>query len=104
MSLRSILLTALVILGAIYWLRARDLKQFALQAASRHCESLDLLLLDESVVLKSLKWMRNVQGQRGLARCYEFEFTVNGRERYTGEIILHRRRVLKINLPPHRID
>jgi hypothetical protein len=103
-SLRSILLTALVIAGVIYWLRARDLKQLALQAATRHCENLDLALLDESVVLKSLKWMRNSRGQSGLARCYQFEFTVNGRERYTGEIILLRRRVLSIKLPPHRID
>ena len=104
MSLRSILLTALVIFGVMYWLRARDLKQLALNAACRHCESLNLLLLDESVVLKSLKWIRNDQGQAGLARCYQFEFTVNCRERYTGEIILHRRRVLQIKLPPHRID
>lgn len=104
MSLRSILLTTLVILGVIYWLRARDLKQFALQEATRHCAKLDLSLLDESVVLKALKWTRNKQGRKCLARVYEFEFTVNGQERYMGEISLVRRSVLHIKLPPHRID
>lgn len=104
MSLRSILLTTLVILGVIYWLRARDLKQFALNAATQHCAKLDLALLDESVVLKSLKFVRNDQGRKCLARIYQFEFTVNGQERYVGEITLIRRSVLQIRLPPHRID
>ncbi len=104
MSLRSILLTVLVVLGVIYWVRARDLKQVALDAATRHCEQLGLLLLDESVVLKRVAFLKDPRGQRRLARIYQFEFTVNGRERYFGEISLIRRTVHQIKLPPHRID
>ena len=64
MSLRSIFLTALVFLGVVYWLRARDLKQLALIEASKYCKALDLSLLDESVVLRSIKPMRNSRGKR----------------------------------------
>lgn len=104
MSLRSIFLTALVFLGVVYWLRARDLKQLALMAATQHCKSLDLSLLDESVVLKSLKPQRNPQGKLCLVRSYHFDFTSNGEDRYQGEISLTGKRVLHIKLPPHRID
>lgn len=104
MSLRSILFTALVFLGVFYWLRARDLKQFALLSATRYCEKLDLLLLDQSIVLKSIKPMRDARGEFGMGRCYQFEFTVNGQERYTGEITILNRAVFQVRLPPHRID
>ena len=104
MSLRSIFFTALVFLGVVYWLRARDLKQLALNAASKHCKELDLALLDESVVLRSIKPVRNIQGKLCLSRNYQFDFSSNGQDRYQGEISLSGRRVLHIKLPPHRID
>jgi len=104
MSLRSIFLTALVFLGVVYWLRARDLKQLALIEASKYCKELDLSLLDESVVLRSIKPMRNSRGKRCLSRTYQFDFTSNGNDRYQGEIRLSGKQVLQIKLPPHRID
>lgn len=104
MSLRSIFLTALVFLGVVYWLRARDLKQLALNEASKHCKDLDLTLLDESVVLRSIKPVRNTLGKLCLSRTYQFDFTSNGENRYQGEISLSGKQVLRIQLPPHRID
>tara|TARA_R110002167_G_scaffold193643_5_gene396231 strand:+ start:4815 stop:5129 length:315 start_codon:yes stop_codon:yes gene_type:complete len=104
MSLRSILLTALIFLGVTYWLRARDLKQLALSKATNHCKELDLALLDESVVLKKISLMRNIKGRLVLSRAYQFDFTSNGEDRYQGSIILAGRQVLQIKLPPHRID
>lgn len=104
MSLRSIFLTALIFLGAVYWLRARDLKQLALNKATQHCKDLDLALLDESVVLKKISLLRNLQGRLVLSRTYHFDFTSNGENRYQGLIILAGRQVLQIKLPPHRID
>ena len=104
MSLRSIFLTALVFLGVVYWLRARDLKQLALVAASNHCKSLNLSLLDETVVLKRIKPMRSPEGKLALTRTYYFDFSSNGEDRYQGEISLAGKRILQIKLPPHRID
>ena len=104
MSLRSIFLTALVFLGVVYWLRARDLKQLAFIEASKYCKNLDLALLDESVALKSLRPARNSKGRLLLSRVYQFDFTANGEDRYQGEIILVGKQVLQVKLPPHRID
>lgn len=104
MSLRSIFLTALVFLGVTYWLRARDLKQLALNKATAHCKDLDLALLDESVALKKISPIRNLKGRLVLARVYQFDFTSNGEDRYQGTITLAGRQVLQIKLPPHRID
>jgi hypothetical protein len=104
MSLRSIFLTALIFVGVVYWLRARDLKQLALIEATKYCKNLDLALLDESVALKSLRPTRNSKGRLMLSRVYQFDFTANGEDRYQGEIILAGKQVLKIIIPPHRID
>lgn len=103
MSLRSIFLTALVFLGVVYWLRARDLKQLAFVEAKKYCNNLDLALLDDSVALIGLKPVRNSRGSIQLSRTYQFDFTANGEDRYQGEIILAGRQVLQIKLPPHRI-
>lgn len=104
MSLRSIFLTALIFLGVMYWLRARDLKQLALLEATKYCKNLDLALLDESVALKALKPVRNSRGRLYLSRTYQFDFTANGEDRYQGEIVLAGRHVLHVKLAPHRID
>lgn len=104
MSLRSIFLTALIILAVIYWLRSRDLKQLAYEQAARHCKDLDLAILDESVALTGLKMTKNHLGKRCLARRYQFDFTADGEDRYQGHIILTGRKVLSIKLPPHRIQ
>jgi hypothetical protein len=104
MSLRSIFLTALIFVGVVYWLRARDLKQLALIEATKYCKNLDLALLDESVALKRLRPTRNSKGRLLLSRVYQFDFTANGEDRYQGEIILAGKQVIQIKLPPHRID
>ena len=64
MSLRSIFLTALVALGVWYWLRSRELKDFALRAAAKYCDQLSLKLLDQTVALNSLKWTEGSNGKR----------------------------------------
>jgi len=104
MSLRSIALTVLVFLGAWYWLQARELKDRALKAAARHCDDLALKLLDDSVVLNSLRLQRGFSGRRCLVRTYRFDFTSTGEERYHGEITLIGQRVGRIKLPPHRVE
>lgn len=103
MSLRSIALTFLVFLGAWYWLQARERKELALKAAARHCDELALKLLDDSVVLQSLRLQRNAAGRSCLVRHYRFDFTSTGEERYQGELILAGKQVVSIKLPPHRV-
>ncbi len=104
MSLRSLLLTALVIAAGWYWLQSRELKELALRRAARYCDDLGVSLLDQTVVLKSLGFGRNARGTMCLRRRYEFDFTSTGEQRYQGEIRLLGKQVEAISLQPHRID
>jgi len=104
MSLRSIALTALIILAVWYWLRAREIKEQSFKAAAKYCDELSLKLLDDSVVLKQIRPVRSSQGHRCLQRLYLFEFTSTGEDRYQGEIVLIGRKVEHIKLQPHRVE
>lgn len=104
MTLRSIALTAVIIALGWYWLRAREIKELALQAAARHCETLDLKLLDQTVVLKSISVVRNSRHERCLQRRYQFDFSSRGDDRYQGHLVMHGRTVAQITLAPHRIE
>lgn len=104
MTLRSIALTALVGLGVWYWVKAREIKEMALKAASRHCRDLDLIFLDQSVSLVSIKLGQNARKQRCIVRKFAFEFSSTGEDRYQGEVLVEGRGISSIRLAPHRID
>ena len=104
MSLRSIFLTLIVFALVWYWLRAREIKEQSLKAAAKYCEKLSLKLLDEAVSLRSLKPVRNASGGLSIRRCYQFDFTSNGEDRYLGEIVIIGQKIDQIKLQPHRID
>jgi len=103
-SLKSIFLTVIVVCSVWYWLRARELKDQTLRAAAQHCEELSLKLLDDSVVLKSIRPVRSKNGNISLKRYYQFDFTSTGEDRYQGEIHLVGRQVQQIKLQPHRVE
>lgn len=104
MQLRSIALTALIAGVVWYWLKSREIKEVALQRAARYCQELDLTLLDQTVALKSLRFKRDAGGQLRIARCYHFDFTSNGEDRYQGKVSMLGLRCEQIQLAPHRID
>ena len=104
MSLRSIFLSVLVFCAALYWLRARELKDRILKYATRHCDELSLKLLDESIVLKELKPFKSPQGGLFIKRRYVFDFTSTGEDRYQGEILLIGRHIEHIKLETHRVQ
>ena len=61
--------------------RAREL-------ASRHCQDLNLQLLDQSVVITGYWPARNTNANFVMRRIYQFEFTSTGQRRYQGIIVL----------------
>lgn len=95
---------ALLMLCAAFaaWLwRGYGIREVALKLARRHCEKLDIELLDENVALRSLRLLRDTQGRLRLAREYGFEFTVTGDQRLTGCITLFGHHLANIELQPH---
>ena len=95
---------ALLMLCAAFaaWLwRGYGIREVALQLARRHCEKLDIELLDENVALRGLRLLRDRQGRVRLARDYSFEFTVTGDQRLAGCITLFGHHLANIELQPH---
>lgn len=90
-------------LGLWYWLSARTMKEMALQAVRRHCQQMNLELLDESVVLKGYWLKRDPLGQMRLWRSYVFDFSSTGDDRYQGRIIFLGKHVEAVHIPPHRL-
>jgi hypothetical protein len=102
LTLFDLLLLTLFALAGIWFWRAQEAREHALQATRQHCQREAVDLLDQTVALKKV-WLRRDASQRlRLWRLYQFEFTVTGGERYTGHTEMLGPRVLRIELPPHR--
>jgi hypothetical protein len=103
LTLTDLLLWALIATAAYLWWYGRGLKDAALKAAKRYCQKQQLQLLDESLVLDKLQMSRDERGHLCLQRRYRFEFSATGDERYQGTIALTGKRIIRIELQPHRM-
>lgn len=93
----------IILFGFWYWSSAKVLQEQAYQAVKQHCQSLQLLMLDDYVAFHSIFIQRDDLGRLRLLRSYRFEFSSTGNERYNGTITLAGRQSCKIQLEPYRI-
>lgn len=84
----NLLIVLTLCLLAFYWWHSGDFKALALSFATQHCEQFGLQLLDQSMVIKGLWIERNVRGALSIRRCYQFEFSSTGEQRYKGLLII----------------
>jgi len=87
---------------AWYWWQAKAIKDSVLKAAHRYCKSMDVLLLDDAVYLRGLWFKRDPQGSLRVWRRFLFDFATTGEERYTGRVIMLGRKIVHMELDPHR--
>ena len=105
LELNDIFWLFLVLTGCGAWWHNLKQRESATRAVKRHCQREGLQLLDDSIALKRMKPIRDRDsGRLVLLREYQFFFTSTGDERYPGSIQLQGRRLLGINLAPHRIQ
>ena len=91
----------LLIAAAIYsWWRNTSIREQALISAKKHCESLNLQLLEDSVGGEAWKptWHH---GSIKIKRTYKFEFSSSGIARYTGKISYLGNKKIEVWLSPH---
>lgn len=88
----------------LLWWHNLKIREYATRQVHDYCRQQNIQLLDESIALKSMSPRRNRQGNLELVRCYQFNFTSTGDERYQGQVRLNGRRVVAFELPPHRIS
>jgi len=93
-------LLALAVLLALAWLwfDGTQARERVLEHARRVCDESGVLLLDQSVVLVSLRPARRSDGRLALRRGYRFEFSREGDSRYSGHAWLLGSRIESVHL------
>ncbi|MFA7270503.1 MAG: DUF3301 domain-containing protein [Sterolibacterium sp.] len=91
---------SLMLLGgfAWFWFDSLKTRDAAIAATRRACETEGLLLLDDTVVIVSLKPDRDAEGGLKLRRVYEFEYSDTGNNRRKGSVVILGYRILVINI------
>jgi len=103
-DLASLLWLLLLLAACWYGWLAFGRKEAALAATRRYCADMDVVLLDDTVVLRRVGFRRDARGQLRMRRRYVFEFTTTGDERYLGCIAMVGDAVEAIQLAPHRLN
>ncbi|MDQ8023514.1 MAG: DUF3301 domain-containing protein [Moraxellaceae bacterium] len=90
----------LAVLAALAWyvmdgLRAREA---GVSAARRACARDGLQFLDDSVALRSQRFMRNEEGRLLLQRVYAFEYSDTGDNRLPGTVTVLGRQVTALDI------
>lgn len=100
MTLSTLLIFSFPVLLVVFAWHQSRLNRRALVAAARYSERYGLQLLDQSVVLRSLRPALNADKLPALKRIYRFEFTLKGDRRYRGWVTLVGGRVRRIESQP----
>jgi 3-oxoacyl-[acyl-carrier-protein] synthase III len=80
------LLILAVCAGFWFNLKARET---ALRAGKQLCAEVGYQFLDDSVAMTSVRFWRDAAGRLVLQREYSFAYSVDGTDRYEGEVMLH---------------
>jgi Protein of unknown function (DUF3301) len=88
---------------AILWYKNLAYKDLAYKSALQFCREADVQLLDQTIVLRSIRPAKDLRHKWFLRRHYQFEFTSTGADRYKGSVTLLGKAVIDIQLAAHRL-
>jgi hypothetical protein len=93
-------LCALALLTGLGWLwyDSLNVREIAVRAAREACSAENLLFLDDTVGIISLKLARNSEGHIQLQRAYDFEYSDTGNNRLNGSVVMLGQRVILLNI------
>jgi hypothetical protein len=98
MPVFEIVVVALLVgIGAL-WMTSLKVREAAVKAARIACESEGLLLLDDTVAIRTLRLARDDEGRLRLQRTYDFEYSDTGDNRRSGSVVLLGADVLVFNV------
>ena len=103
-TIYDIMLLIPFVLAAMYWWHTSQQKSVAVTTARNYCRERNLQLLDDSLVFVKFRLERNLHQQRSLCRIYEFDYSPDGNDRLTGQIVLTGFRVLRVILQSDVLD
>lgn len=85
--------------GAALWFDSFKSREAGMRAVRAACAAEDLLLLDDTVALASLRPGRDDEGRLRLRRVYRFEFSDTGNNRRDGQVTLLGSELVTLHLP-----
>jgi|SRR5688572_2155608 len=93
-------LLLLFALGVLIWLWLDSLKarEVAMRAARAACAGEGLMLLDDTVAIRTIKPVRDDNGRMAVQRAYDFEFSDTGNNRLKGSVVMIGHRVVILNV------
>ncbi|MGD8483627.1 MAG: DUF3301 domain-containing protein [Thioalkalispiraceae bacterium] len=97
-------LVLLILLLAViaYWLNAIRCKEIAREAGKNACDKYHVHFLDDTVVMKKIRLLRNPQGRLSFYREYDFEFTSDGDVRHTACLTMLAGKIQTIDMGVYR--
>ena len=93
-------LGGLLLLKALAWLWMDSLKvrEIAVRGAREACAAENLLFLDDTVSIASIKLARDGEGHLKLQRAYDFEYSDTGNNRIRGGVVMLGERMVLLNV------
>ena len=98
MDLIAIIGIAVLAAAAWLWVDSLKAREAAIRAAKFACATENLLLLDDTVAIRYLRFGRDEEGALKLRRVYFFEYSDTGENRNDGSIAMLGSRVLMTKL------
>ena len=87
-TLADLLIVVFAVALAVYRLSAMRVRELAIVAAERSAQMADVQLLDQTVALARVSLSRDRAGRWRIWCQYRFEYSRDGFERKTGDIIM----------------
>lgn len=92
-----------LVAGVGLWMKSSTARERAVREAHALCQRYGLQLLDETVGLRRLR-LRRADGLLRFERCYDFEVSVDGRDRQSGQLCMVGTVVTHTSLPSMTTD
>lgn len=102
MTLANMFYSLLLLLAAYAMWQHVNMNSIARACARKHCEAMEVQLLDQNIILKKLSLHASSHSLIAIGRLYLFEFSSVGDSRYQGTIQLIGNRVKTVELEPFK--
>lgn len=97
----EIIFLIILCLAIWFWQDALHARELAVKRSRHYCNDINYQFLDESVVMISIKPGRDFSGNFAFHRYYHFEFSDDGKNRFSGtaHLIKHHLQSIQLDHP-----
>lgn len=104
LELEDVILLCLLLVIGYGWWAGMGVKAHALKFTRQYCQELGYQLLDQTMVFRGFRLIQDAHQRHRLCRHYAFDVSLDGTDRYSGEVSLSRGRVIRVLLHTDHTD